>query len=158
METIHDANPLSFCRVARIFHAAPQIGELMPADQKMSGATPGRILSSGRYPPTLARVRFMAPQVKENSHAFQTDKWITQGHHRPFGFLQPLRSASSNQAKQTAAPILRGTLKRLLPNLDIKSWDRYKIGVRCDHQATGQTHRDCCDHHVNRLHGPSLLP
>ena len=65
----------------------------------MSGATPGRILSSRRYPLTLARDRFVAPQVKENSHTFQTDKWIRQGYHRPFGFLQPLRSTSSNQAK-----------------------------------------------------------
>ena len=28
----------------------------------------------------------------------------------------------------------------------------FKSGkTRCDHQATGQTHRDCCDRHVNRL-------
>ena len=99
METIHDANPLSFHRVERIFHAAPQIGELIASEQEVSGATPGRILSSRRYPLTLARDRFVAPQVKENSHTFQTDKWIRQGYHRPFGFLQPLRSASSNQAK-----------------------------------------------------------
>jgi len=71
----------------------------MLADQKVSGAAPGRILPSRRYPLTLARDRFVAPQVKENSDTFQTDRWIRQSYHRPFGFLQPLRSASSNQAK-----------------------------------------------------------
>jgi hypothetical protein len=30
------------------FQAAPQIGELMPADQKVSGAKPGRFLPSRR--------------------------------------------------------------------------------------------------------------